>query len=123
MENFVHPALFWCDPSAETMYDAENCGTLRKVKMEWAQNRWPKFKSEIEKESYTASDPKFTASDLIIYKDQKGKTLSVSRQNMFSNLVSLILDKTVFTESGTPSAGCPQWFDNIRHNCLNKYCH
>jgi len=90
-EVFVHPALFWCDPSTENLATAENCGTKRRVKLEWAVNRWPDFKTEIEAETYTASDPQYTAGDLISYKDQKGTTLPLSRQNMFSKLVSLIL--------------------------------
>lgn len=96
-EYFIHPGMFWCDPSAENLSEAENCGTKRRVKLEWAQNRWPKYKKEIEKEAYTSSDPRYTASDLITYEDQKGKTLSVSRQNMFSRLVTLILNQGTAT--------------------------
>lgn len=99
-EELIHPALFWSDPSAETLAKAENCGTKRKVKLEWAQNRWPDYKTEIEAEAYTASDPKYTASDMISYKDQKGSTLSLSRQNMFSKLVSMILGQGAATGSG-----------------------
>jgi len=93
-EVFVHPALFWCDPSAENLATAENCGTKRRVKLEWATNRWPDFKKEIEAEAYTADDPKYMAGELISYKDQKGKTLPLSRQNTFSKLVSLILGQS-----------------------------
>ncbi|GAF91014.1 unnamed protein product, partial [marine sediment metagenome] len=96
-EEFIHPALFWCDPSAESMLKAENCGTKRRVKLEWAQNRWPEHKKDIEAEAYTASDPKYTAGDMITYKDQKGSTLSLSRQNMFSRLVSFILHQGTVT--------------------------
>lgn len=92
-EVFIHPAMFWCDPSSETLENAENCGSKRRVKLEWAQNRWPDYKDEIEAEAYTASDPKYTAGDMITYKDQKGSTLSLSRQNMFSKLVSMILNQ------------------------------
>lgn len=89
----IHPAMFWADPSAENLANAENCGTTRRVKLEWATNRWPKYKTEIEREAYTSKDPQYTAGDLITYKDQKGSTLSLSRQNMFSKLVSKILDR------------------------------
>lgn len=94
---FIHPGLFWCDPSAENLANAENCGTKRRVKLEWAQNRWPKYKDEIEKQAYTATDARYTAGDMISYKDQKGTTLSLSRQNMFSKLVSLILNRGTAT--------------------------
>jgi len=97
VEYFIHPGLFWADRSAENLVDAENCGTKRRVKLEWAQNRWPEYKKEIEKEAYTASDPQYTASDIITYKGQKGDTLSLSRQNIFSKLVSLILGKGAAT--------------------------
>jgi hypothetical protein len=90
-EYFIHPTLFWADPSAENLATAENCGTKRRVKLEWALNRWPKFKDEIEKQAYTSNDPQYTAGDLIVYKNQKGDTLSVSRKKMFSRLVDLIL--------------------------------
>jgi len=99
-ERFCHPAMFWADSSAETIEDAENCGTTRRVKLEWAVNRWPEYKTEIEAEAYTASDPEYTAGDMITYKDQKGSTLSVSRQNMFSRLVSLILNQGAATGAG-----------------------
>lgn len=99
-EYFTHPGMFWCDPSAENLAVAENCGTKRRVKLEWAQNRWPEHKDAIEKEAYTARDPKYTAGDMISYRDQKGTTLSVSRQNMFSRLVSLILNQGTVTGGG-----------------------
>lgn len=99
-EYFVHPGLFWCDPSAENLTTAENCGTRRRVKLEWAQNRWPKHSKDIEAQAYTATDPRYTAGDMISYQDQKGKTLSVSRQNMFSKLVNLILNQGTATGSG-----------------------
>lgn len=100
-EYFTHPGMFWADPSAESLAKAENCGTKRRVKMEWAQNRWPKHEKAIEAEAYTSSDPKYTAGDMITYEDQKGKTLSVSRQNMFSKLVSLILNQSAVTGGGS----------------------
>jgi len=96
-EVFIHPAMFWCDPSAETLETAENCGSKRKVKLEWAQNRWPEHKEDIEAEAYIASDTQYTAGDMISYKDQKGSTLSVSRQNMFSKLVDKILNQGIAT--------------------------
>ena len=87
---FVHPAMFWCDPSADTIDSAENCGTKRRVKMEWAQNKWPGFKDEIEEEAFTAQDPEYAAGDAIVYKNEKGEKLSVSRKNSFSRIVDLI---------------------------------
>jgi hypothetical protein len=87
----IHPALFWCDPSAESIATAQSCGTTRRVKLEWAVNRWPEHKAAIEKEAYDCKDAKYTAGDLITYQNQKGSTVSASRQNMFSRLASIIL--------------------------------
>ena len=89
---FIHPAMFWCDPSADTIDNAENCGTKRRVKMEWAQNKWPEFKDEIKAESFTAQDPEYVAGDAIVYKNQKADKLSLSRKNMFSRIVDLIIN-------------------------------
>jgi len=96
---FIHPANFWADPSAETLEDAENCGSKRRVKLEWATNRWPDHKQAIEAEAYTAEDPQYSAGDMISYQDQKGSTLSLSRQNMFSKLVNLIMNKASETST------------------------
>lgn len=89
-QDFIHPALFWADPSSESMDTAENCGTKRRVKLEWAQNRWPTFKDEIEAEAFTAAEEEHSDDAAIVYKNQKGSTLSVDRQLQFSRLVSLI---------------------------------
>lgn len=123
-EYFVHPGMFWADPSAENLATAENCGTTRRVKLEWAQNRWPEHKDAIAKEAYTASDPKYTAGDMISYKDQKGSTLSVSRQNMFSKLVSLILNQGVATGDSSATdvvAGDKQKYVNIEEAYWRDY--
>lgn len=110
-ENFIHPALFWCDPSAENLATAENCGTKRRVKLEWAVNRWPKHKVAIEAEAYTSKDPKYTAGDILSYKSQKGETLSVSRKNMFSRLVGLILSNSVNTGENSISESNQKYVD------------
>jgi hypothetical protein len=89
---FVHPAMFWTDPSAETIDDAENLGTIRRVKLEWAVNRWPEHKEAFEREAFTSESPEFTAGDMISYKDQKGSTLSVSMKKQFSRIAEMILD-------------------------------
>ncbi len=88
---FVHPVFFWMDPSAENVETANNCGTFRpRIKLEWAQARWPKFKDEIEKEAYTATDIRFNEGDQIYYANQKGETIE-PRKNMFNRMVGLIL--------------------------------
>lgn len=124
VEYFIHPGLFWADPSAENLIDAENCGTKRRVKLEWAQNRWPKYKKEIEKEAYTSSDPQYSAGDIITYKSQKGDTLSVSRQNMFSKLVDLILGKGAATGDSSSDelvAGEKQRYVDIEESYWRDY--
>lgn len=123
-EAFVHPAMFWCDPSAEALEDAENCGSTRRVKLEWAQNRWPEYKDEIEAEAYTASDSRYTAGDMITYKDQKGSTLSVSRQKMFSKLVGMILSHggaTGDTSANDVIAGDKQRYVNVEEFYWRDY--
>lgn len=124
MQRFYHPAFFWVDPSAETIAEAENCGTRRKVKMEWAQARWPDYKKEIEAEAYVASDPKYTAGDNIIYEDQKGSTLSVSRQNMFSKLISLMMSQGTVTGTGVTTdatGGDMQKYVDLEQICWHDY--
>lgn len=88
-ETFIHPAHFWADPSAESMDTAESCGMFRIVKMEWAINRWPKFKEQIEAQAFTSDDEKYYASDVIVYEYQKGATLE-NIQRRFSKIVNLI---------------------------------
>ena len=123
-ECFVHPALFWTDPSAETLDKAENCGTKRRVKLEWAVNRWPQYKDDIEAQAFTAEDPQYAAGDLIAYKDQKGSTLPISRQKMFSKMVGLILDQGTATGTGQTIdivAGTTQKYVNIEQIYWNDY--
>lgn len=50
----IHPCSVWFDPKAERIRDAENCGTIRKVSLSWAQKQWPTFAKEIEE---SADDP------------------------------------------------------------------
>lgn len=119
-EVFIHPAMFWCDPSAETLENAENCGSKRRVKLEWAINRWPDYKDEIKAEAYTSDDPKYTAGDMITYKDQKGSSLSLSRQNMFSRLVSMILNQGAAT-GDTSDGGDKQKYVDIEEIYWRDY--
>jgi hypothetical protein len=57
-----HPAHFWMDPHAESLEDAQSAGTQRIVTLEWAQQRWPKFKKELEEEAKRfISDPSFSS--------------------------------------------------------------
>jgi len=57
-----HPAHFWVDPQAESLDDAESLGTLRIVTLEWAQQRWPKFKKELKEEARKfVEDPSFSS--------------------------------------------------------------
>lgn len=94
---FINPATFWTDPTAETMEEAESCGTKRRVKLEWAQARWPEYKEEIEKQSYTADDPQYIEGQQINYDSQKAgadwDTYRVNPRMRFNRLVDLILGK------------------------------
>ena len=89
---FVHPALFWCDPAAETVEAAENLGTKRRVKLEWAKNKWPEHKDDIETQAYAADDPRFIADSDIIYSSQKGDTLE-RNGTIFTKIVQLVTGK------------------------------
>ena len=109
-ENFIHPATFWVDPTADSMETAENCGTKRRVTLEWAQNRWPDYKEEIKKEAFTASDPKYTAGETINYAHQKGSTLDVPNMK-FSKLVNLILKKFQQSEDTVTEGSTQQYVD------------
>lgn len=91
---FVHPALFWSDPTAERIDkdSCQSCGTRRKVTLEWAQKRWPEFKDDIKKNSFTANDPRFFEDSIlgynsdhpglepIVYENQRGSTLTLPRK-------------------------------------------
>lgn len=44
-----HPANFWADGIEKI--DDGNCGTVRYVTLDYAQNRWPKFKKQLEEEA------------------------------------------------------------------------
>lgn len=91
---FIHPGNFWTDPTAESLRkkECQNCGSKRRVKMEWAVNRWPKYKDDIEKEGYTSSDPKYTAGERLIYENQKASTLDTPK-HVYSKLVDLIIHR------------------------------
>ncbi|KKM71981.1 hypothetical protein LCGC14_1425090 [marine sediment metagenome] len=94
---FINPATFWTDPTAETMEEAESCGTKRRVKLEWAQARWKEFAEEIEKQAYTADDPQYIEGQQINYDSQKagndGDTYRTNPRLRFNRLVDLILGK------------------------------
>ncbi|MCK4500660.1 hypothetical protein KAU11_09180, partial [Candidatus Babeliales bacterium] len=104
-QSFVHPTCFWCDPSADSVDEAENCGTFRRVKMEWAQNRWPKFKEQIEAASFTEDDAKFARGNMIIYEDQKASTTSEHMKIKANLMVDLILNKGLNKTGNTAGAG------------------
>ena len=89
-ETFIHPATFWADPSADSLMMAQNCGTRRMVTLEYAQHRWPKYKKDIEDESFTAASSEYYAGNSITYKDQKGNTLDVPRA-LEREIVSIIM--------------------------------
>lgn len=99
---FCHPALFWCDPSAETLDHAENCGIKRRAKLEWAQNKWPEHAKAIEVEAFTSSEAEYTAGDNISYRNQKDDPDSVSqkKRSMFSKIAALILSSSGVSGEG-----------------------
>ena len=101
---FAHPGTFWADPSAESMETAENCGVMRRVKLEWAQNKWPEHKDDIEKEAFTSSEAKYFIGETIAYEGQRADDkLSDQRKDRWSRLVSMILSKSVGGAEGDTS--------------------
>lgn len=98
---FIHPATFWVDPCAENMEKAENCGTQRRVKLEWAINRWPEHKEAIEKEAYTSDSPKYVEGFEIIYDSQRASTLDENPKMMFTKIVDLILKRALHRSEDT----------------------
>lgn len=122
-QTFVHPANFWCDPSAEDMKDAENCGSKRSVKLEWAMNRWPDHKDDIEKQAFTADDPRYIASSDLVYENQKGSTLN-NRKNktVYTKLVDLIVNKGLGNSGQTgENVDDKQQYVNIEEIYWNDY--
>ena len=87
---FHHPAMFWADPSAESIEKAENCGIKRRVKLEYAQNKWPKFKNEIEDNSFTSNDDEYIAGEALSFKNQKADSVSDGKRITFSKIVDII---------------------------------
>lgn len=99
-QDFVHPANFWADPSAESMSNAENCGSKRQAKLEWAMNRWPEHKEDIEQQAFTADDPRFIASSDLVYENQKGSTVgnNMNKRGRYTKIVDLILNRGLGNE-------------------------
>ena len=118
---FIHPGNFWTDPTAETLRkkECENCGSKRRVKLEWAVNRWPEHKEAIEKEAYTSSDPKYTAGERLVYENQKASTLDTP-QHVFSKLVDLIINKGGY-RGGLEVTASKQKYVDIEEIYWNDY--
>lgn len=127
---FHHPARFWTDPTAETMEHAENCGIIRRVKMEWAQNRWPEHKKAIFTESYTAGDDKYIAGNRYVsgsdlsYKNQQAEPDKVSenKRSRFSRIASLILDSVGAGDNASlQEHGSDQRYVDLEKICWRDY--
>lgn len=111
-----HPARFWMDPHAESIEDSQSLGTQRIVTLEWAQQRWPKFKKELEEEAKRfINDPSFSS---FIRDDIRGSNAPAAtggqggrdsldrsdrRRTKFGpqQLVNLILAQDEITKRGT----------------------
>ena len=53
-----HPSLFWAD--GDENVDDGNCGTDRYATLDWAIDRWPKYKKELQDEAITYKEVKRT---------------------------------------------------------------
>ncbi len=112
---FVHPALFWSDPTSERIdkESCQSCGTRRKTTLEWAQQRWPDSKEAIEKNSFTANDPRFFEDTIlgyrsdhpglepVIYENQRGSTLTLPRKVV--SYIAQLLESNTFNKAGVPN--------------------
>lgn len=120
-QTFVHPVTFWVDPAADSMDEAECCGTKRRVTLEWAQKRWPGHDEDFKKEAFTSTDPRYIAGEVIVYGNQKGYTIEKPDKN-FSKLVGLILKK--FDQSNnevTANEGNKQQYVDIEETYWKDY--
>lgn len=95
----IHPANFWVDPSVARIKDAENIGTIRKVRLDWAISQWPEFEDELRKEAkqndkmndleYSDGFDNLSETSMPIYENQNANTL----RRYFSKIVSLIFNR------------------------------
>ncbi len=104
-----HPAHFWVSPEAEKVDEAQACGTYRYATLEWAQQRWPEFATELEQEAEEFAG-EGTGGEGTIWGgraytsttvQQTGKRDTLGKQVSPTPLVSLILGQDKMT-SGTP---------------------
>jgi hypothetical protein len=119
--DFIHPTTFWVDPSAETLERAQNCGTQRRVTLEWAQSRWSEYKDQIEKEAYTADDPKYVEGFEIIFDSQKASTLETNPKMMFTKIVNLILHKGLHKQTGPAGETSKQKYVTVEEIYFKDY--
>jgi len=103
-----HPALFWMDPNAETVEEAQSLGTQRYVPLEWAQARWPQHKVNLEKmatkhvDAITgpAGGPHIRAAKTAyVYVSAQGGTDPGTSRSSISSLLSRILSADKMTQS------------------------
>ena len=90
----VHPAYFGVDPEAENIQDAAYIFSRRRVRVEWAKQKWPKHAKAIEAAS-TVGDgtDEFWGSmqqqmEPTFYSDQKGKGLPSSVEGRLAAMMS-----------------------------------
>lgn len=88
---FVNPNTFWCDPEAESLELAANCGTFRRVKMEFALERWPEHEEDIKKEAFTDTDQRYVQGQEISYENQRAGTSQTDKRMLFNKIVDLAL--------------------------------
>jgi hypothetical protein len=110
----IHPCSFWVDPRAERVEEAESCGTVRKVALEWAMRQWPEHADEIkahagdadELRDYEYADgwPGYGGNALPVYTNQRAG--SGRMRGYWSRFVSLILGQDAGgTETVTANTG------------------
>jgi hypothetical protein len=106
----LHPCNYWADPAAERVRDCENCGTVRKVGVEWAVRQWPEFEKEIREEvgnpaeamegyEFASGTVSYSSGSEPLYSNQRATGTSI--RGRIANFVNFILGHdTAVTDAG-----------------------
>lgn len=110
----INPAYFWADPSAERLKDAENMGTIRPVRLDWAVRQWPKFEKELRegKISHKEVEDYFALSVFgPTYENQPAETTIWDR---ITDIINIIMGRRSRAETDSEN--------NIEYIWLEEYC-
>lgn len=112
----INPAYFWVDPAAERMRDAENLGTIRPVRLDWAIRQWPKYEKQLREGKVNQSEVEdyFALSAFgPTYENQPGDTTVWDR---ITDVVNLILGRRNRAETQSGQEVEYIWLEEIYFN-------